>query len=282
MKRPGREKCASLDGKSIGIKLSFVLAFLTAGCAVQAPYPLGIQGKPHVTIAIEPASISAPVKQLADIESPRHADREESNERRLHQDLETIRSKADASAKTRLSQRRYVRSLNIAESTSLVATISRAKAQGADLLLAIDISGYGQIKRKWILLLFGSGVIEGLTQGLAVADATGNPMLGAGVGAEEVASEGLTWIGGSWFWGKYFAPVTIEGRMWRVRDGRLIWRDIRYADNSEVIWKLIAGKKLPKKEQALTASMKEAEEELVGDLDRYVQKQILFHRKRHN
>jgi len=251
-----------------------------SGCATSTPYPLGIEGRSQVSIAMAPVSMSAPVSKLSDIHNSGEAD--SANEAfRFRQELATIRSATEASIKAWLDKQQDFRVLDEPKPEPPAMELKQARQQGDDLVLAVDISGYGHIKRKWIALLFGSGVIEGVTQGVAVSDATGNPALGLGVGAEELASEGLTWIGGSWFWSKYFSPVTIEGRMWRVSDGRQIWHDIRYADNSDEIWKLLSGKKLLKKEQALTASLHEAEKDLLGDLGRYVQNQILFHQHHH-
>jgi len=127
---------------------------------------------------------------------------------------------------------------------------------------------------KWVLLMAGTGLIEGVAQGVATAGVTGNPVVGAGVAAEEIVSESLTWLGGAWLWNKYLAPVTLEGRMWRVRDRRLIWHEIQFADSSN-LFRLLFGKKSPKKEKALAMSLKKAEDDLFGDLGRYLGRQIL-------
>ena len=256
------------------------VALLLSACTVSTPYPLGIEGRKDVAVAMAPSTFSAPVHKLSDIQSTGSSGRAADDAALLQRDLAAVRGSVDASVRDWLHQRRRVHLSGDTPMESLQAALDQARQQGADLLLAVDVSGYGHIKRRWIVLLVGSGVIEGITQGVAAGDATGNPAIGIGVGAEEMASEGLTWIGGSWFWGKYFAPVTLEGRMWRVRDGRLIWHDVIFADNSDEIWSLLAGKKLPGKEQALATSLQNAEKDMFDDLGRYLRQQILIHRQK--
>jgi len=257
------------------------VCLLLSACTAHVPYPLGIMGKKHVAIAMASSSFTAPVQKLSDIQNVDSSARVADAKAQLRQDLAVVREGVDATVKSWLRKQPGVHPVGEVSTGTPAAALALARTQGADLLLAIDVSGYGHIKRRWIVLMVGSGVIEAVTQGVAAADATGNPVLGLGVGAEEMTSEGLTWIGGSWFWAKYFAPVTLEGRMWRVRDGRLIWHDIIFADNSsDEIWELLTGKKLPKKQQALAASLAKAEKTMFDDLGRYVHGQILVYRQR--
>jgi hypothetical protein len=253
------------------------VSLLLSACTVSVPYPLGIAGRQHVTVAMTPSAFSAPVHKLSDIRNidPKHPPADGSTE--LRRDLTAVRDGMDTSVQDWLHGRQYVQRVDAEPATSLKAALAQARQQGADLLLAVDVSGYGHIKRRWIAVLFGSGVIEGVTQGAAATAATGNPALGIGVGLEEVASEGLTWIGGSWFWGKYFAPVTLEGRMWSVRDGRLIWDDIEFADNSDQAWRLLTRKPMAPKSKALATSLASAEKAMFTDLGRYLRRDVLIH-----
>jgi hypothetical protein len=252
---------------------AFAVLLLPVGCAVYTPYPLGIRGQHQVALAVEPSSISAPVHNLSDIENVKVQGKDDNS--LLQRKLVDVRKGIDTYVDRWAGEHQHMHLIAGAPVGTPKAALIWAKKAGADLLLAVDISAYGKVKRVWVALLFGSGVAEGITQGLVVASATGNPVLGAGVGAEEVASEGLTWVAGSWFWGKYFAPVTLDGRMWRVRDGKLIWHDVRFADNSDDAWKLLLGKPLPGKAKALATSLGEAKKDLFDDLEHYVRKQIL-------
>jgi len=250
-----------------------VLAPLTA-CAIHTPYPLGIQGNPHAAIAVTPATASARVSSLSDIRSVTGNDTK-NEQAQIREILEQVRLNVDVCVRNWVDKREGVRIMPGAHSIDEnTVELSWAKAKGADLVLAVDLAGYGHVKRKWVLLMAGTGLIEGVAQGVATAGVTGNPVVGAGVAAEEIASESLTWLGGAWLWNKYLAPVTLEGRMWRVRDGRLVWHEIQFADSSD-LFALMFGKRQPTREMALSASLKEAEDDLFGDLGRYLERQIL-------
>jgi len=243
---------------------------------MHTPYPLGIKGKTDIRIAATPTSLSAPVPDFSDISSAKLKSSEDEKVT-IMAALEKVRFSLDADINHWLQQKEGVqlKPKHAVSGADISADLAWAKAQGADVLLAVDVAGYGRVKRKWILLMAGSGLVEGVAQGVATASVTGNALLGAGVAAEEVASESLTWIGGSWLWNKYLAPVTLEGRMWRVSDGRLIWHDIQFSDSSDLL-AILFGKETPAKEDVLQASLKEAEDDLFNDLDRYLDKQVFF------
>jgi len=85
--------------------------------------------------------------------------------------------------------------------------------QTSDLYLTIELSGYGSLKEEWKDVLVGTGIAEGIIQGIIVGAATANPWLGVAVGAEEITSEYLTWNGVDWVLGEAYAPVTLEGTL---------------------------------------------------------------------
>jgi len=246
-----------------------------AACAVHTPYPLGIKGNPHAAIAVTPVTVSAHVSSLSDIYSVTEKDTE-GEQARIREALEKMRLGVDTFVRNRVGQHEGVRmEQGVHPMDEDKLELLWAKEEGADLVLAVDVAGYGQIKRKWVLLMAGTGLVEGVAQGIATAGVTDNPVIGAGVAAEEIASESLTWLGGAWLWNKYLAPVTLEGRMWRVRDRRLIWHEIQFADSSN-LFGVLFGKKQPKKEDLLEESLKQAEKDLFGDLGRYIDRQILY------
>jgi len=259
---------------SVWLRLIWILLLTPlAACAIHTPYPLGIKGKTPVAIAVTPATASAHVSSLSDIRSATGNDAKNA-QAQIREILEKVRLNVDAYVRNWLSQREGVRMEQGAHPMDEdKVELSWAKERGVDLVLAVDVSGYGRVKRKWILLMAGTGLIEAVAQGVAAAGVTGNPAVGAGVAAEEIAQESL-WLGGAWLWNKYLAPVTLEGRMWRVRDGRLIWHDVQFADSSDLL-RLLFGKKQPKKEKALAMSLKKAEDDLFNDLGRYIDRQIL-------
>lgn len=139
-----------------------------------------------------------------------------------------------------------------------------------DLYLVIDLSGYGTIKEKWKAVLIGTGVVEGVFQGVLVGSATQNPWLGFGVAAEEMTSEYLTWNGVDWLLGETYAPITLEGRL--TYRGRVIWEDSYFVTENE-------GELDPKdrkdKSKQLVASLHKAESELAEGLSEYLHKEVI-------
>ena len=152
----------------------------------------------------------------------------------------------------------------------MASEFSCVKSPESDMYLYIDLSGYGSLKKRWKTLLIGSGIVEGIVQGLVVGSATHNPWLGIGVGAEEITSEYLTWNGVDWILGDSFAPVTLEGEL-RYQD-RIIWEDSFFVtDNDDALSK----KDKKDKSKQLKASLHKAESELVVSLNNYLQAEVL-------
>lgn len=92
-------------------------------------------------------------------------------------------------------------------------------------VLQVKLAGYGKLKKQWVTLLIGSGVVEGLVQGVAAAKLLNNTTAGLAVGLEEISQEVLTWGGGSYLFDSYFSPVTLRADLISVKNGKLIWSD---------------------------------------------------------
>ncbi len=144
--------------------------------------------------------------------------------------------------------------------------------QTSDLYLTIELSGYGSLKEEWKDVLVGTGIAEGIIQGIIVGAATANPWLGVAVGAEEITSEYLTWNGVDWVLGEAYAPVTLEGTLFYVKNNEVIWQDSSFVTENED-----ALTNIEKKDKALQlkASLFKAEEELISSLNDYLQNEIL-------
>lgn len=65
-----------------------------------------------------------------------------------------------------------------AASFSTNQVVALGQATGAKAILLTRISGYGKINRKWLVLLVGSGLVEGVVQGGIAAFAVSNPWVG--------------------------------------------------------------------------------------------------------
>ena len=144
--------------------------------------------------------------------------------------------------------------------------------QKSDLYLTIELSGYGSLKGEWKDVLVGTGIAEGIIQGIIVGAATSNPWLGVAVGAEEITSEYLTWNGVDWILGEAYAPVTLEGTLLYVKNNEVIWQDSSFVTENED-----ALTDIDKKDKSLQlkASLHKAEEELISSLNDYLQDEII-------
>jgi len=138
------------------------------------------------------------------------------------------------------------------------------------LTLNIELSGYGNLKRKWKLLLIGSGAVEALAQGIVVTAATDNPWLGFAVATEEMTSEYLTWNGVDWFFGETYAPVTLEGSLYY--QARIIWHDSYFVSENE---EELAEEDRKNKSKQLIASLHLAQKKLMANLSEYLNREIL-------
>jgi len=143
----------------------------------------------------------------------------------------------------------------------------------SDLYLTIELSGYGSLKEDWKNVLVGTGIAEGVIQGIIVGAATSNPWLGVAVGAEEITAEYLTWNGVDWVLGEAYAPVTLEGSLLYIKNNEVIWQDSSFVTENEEV--LTDTEKKNKKSQ-LQASLHKAEEELISSLNEYLQSEILL------
>jgi hypothetical protein len=135
----------------------------------------------------------------------------------------------------------------------------------AQAVLQIDLSGYGQIKRKWLVYLIGSGVVEGLVQGVVVGKATSG-WAGAVVALEEIAQETITWGGGAKLFKTYYSPVTLEGRLVNVADGEVLWQGTAFVATDRKALKHLSREEGARKETQLALTAEKAENELLDGL----------------
>jgi hypothetical protein len=138
----------------------------------------------------------------------------------------------------------------------------------AQAILVTKVAGYGKIKRKWLVYLIASGVVEGAVDGVLVAAVGASPWVVAGVVAEEILQEAVTWGGGVFIFNRIFTPVILETELLSTTDGKVIWSDTAFA---RMNWKAL--KKLPegerkKKEVRLQLTAQSAVEHLLKDLNK--------------
>ena len=148
--------------------------------------------------------------------------------------------------------------------------IDSEKESASPLLLKIDLSGYGKIKRQWVSFLFKMGLLEALSQGIIVYTATHNTLLSFGVAGEEVASEYITWYGGSFLFSKTYEPVTIEGHLYRRGNNKLLWRRIVVVTKNKKAYKKLSEKNRKDKKIILKINLEKAETEFFSSLKSYL------------
>jgi hypothetical protein len=146
--------------------------------------------------------------------------------------------------------------------------------QATDFVLTIDLSGYGSIKKEWKKVLIGTGIAEGIFQGLVVYAATQNPWLSAAVGGEEITSEYLTWNGVDWILGDAYAPVTLEGSLSYSNDKKILWQDSAFVTEND---KVLSKQDKKNKSKQLAASLHKAESELLTSLNKYIKTELVKH-----
>lgn len=149
------------------------------------------------------------------------------------------------------------------------------KSLHAPLVLAVQLSGYGKIKRKWLFYLIGTGFVEGVVQGVAVGVAAGgNAWVAAGIATEEVLQEALTWGGGAWLFGRIFTPVILEGKLISVADGKTVWHGMAFARRDRKRLKRFSKEERTRKELRLRLTSEKAVAELVRSLKKKAWKNI--------
>ncbi len=138
----------------------------------------------------------------------------------------------------------------------------------------VRLTGYGRLKREWIVWLIGSGVGEGVAQGVVVARATANAALGVAAMLEEIGQEVLTWGGGSHLFNEHYSPVILEGRLVSAADGKKLWSDTAFSSIDKKALKKLPPDEQKKKEVQLEVTAEKTERDLVGDLEQAVKKHL--------
>jgi hypothetical protein len=153
-----------------------------------------------------------------------------------------------------------------AESPGRAMAVGRAT--GVPAVLVVRLTGYGAIERRWLVYLIGSGVVEGVVQGVVAARVVDNPWIGAAVFAEEVAQEVLTWGGGAWLFNAWYAPVTLEARLVASDDGATLWRDTVFVPRDRKALKALPEAERERRSVQLRVTARRAARELIDDLAR--------------
>ena len=141
-------------------------------------------------------------------------------------------------------------------------------------VMITTLSGYGRIKPRWQAYLIGSGVVEGITEGVITARVVHNTWVAVGVGVQEILQEVLTWGGGVFLFDKFFTPVILESEVVSTIDGKPIWQKTAFARINRQGLKAFPKEERGKKELRLRVTAEKAEDELVKSLQKALIKNI--------
>jgi hypothetical protein len=270
--------------------MGVLLCCLGGGCATWSEHGVILDSR-KARIAVMPVQNTVTIKKLRDIESLPASTAVSTNEQ------ETIDSKM-REVTERIGQRiqegldRSYFFETVSREQLLLATKTNdspltyplsadrvrqiGKALNADAILIVKVSGYGKIKRKWFYLLIGSGLTEGVVQGVIAAAVVDNAWVAVGVATEEILQEALTWGGGMYLFNRIFTPVILEAELVSTADGKIIWSDTAFARMNRKALKNLPKAEQGKKEVRLRLTAEKAIEDLLEALDKKAYKNIKY------
>jgi len=135
-------------------------------------------------------------------------------------------------------------------------------------VLVVALAGYGKLEKKWLTYLLGTGIVEGVVQGVVAARLANNTWVGVAIAAEEIGQEFLVWGGGSYLFSQHYSPVTLEAQLVSTADGMKVWDDTVFVSIDKDAIKLLPEAEQKKKEVQLKLTANKAIIELVGNINK--------------
>ena len=267
-----------------------ILIFLMSGCAPWAGHGVTAYPQEKLRIAVLPVQRDVEIKRLKDIETvPGPAKEIPDEKEHIRQRMEKVTEDMARSIETRLTASPYFEVVpheQVAEALAaqgvqpadVSLTPEQIKSLGTALnvrtVLVIRLSSYGHLKRRWVVYLIGTGVVEGVVWGVAAVGATKNVWIGLTVGLEEIGQEILTWGGGAFLFNSYYAPITLEGELISTMDGKQVWSHTAFDSIDRKALKKLPKEERKKKEVQLKATAEKAEQDLVENLEKAARKNL--------
>jgi hypothetical protein len=211
-------------------------AALLAGCASWAERGVPIAPPRKLKVAVLPVSFGVRIRKMTDIETVPKGTRPPRGreEAEISSATAALSDAMRASFADGLDKSWYFRTV--------------ASTADADAVLRVTVLGYGRIKRSWVFLLLGSGMVEGAVQGVAVAEAAGSVPAAIGVAGEEALQETVEDVGGVFLFDRWFTPVFLKAELVSPK-GRVVWRGWAWGDRDRKGVKKLpqAGRRLKQK-----------------------------------
>jgi hypothetical protein len=260
------------------------LCALAAFCACSHWSSAGINLTPpkKLTLAVLPVEFVVHISKRKEIENPQNkfAPLDAASKKNLvGARVENIRRDMTDFLEKRIS-RSYFFDILPASGTALPAifgvSISSSiwrplgESLGADVFLRVQVEGYGHIKPSWLMYLLGIGAIEGLVQGVAASFILNSHQqwIAVGIGGEEMASETVEWLGGSYIFSYFFTPVILKGELINAKTGKVFWKETVMGTRDASDLKKMPKIERAKKEVRLRVVAQAALKELVRDIEK--------------
>lgn len=215
---------------------SIVLTLVLSGCATWSQHGVTPGPQQKFKIAVLPIYASVDIDNLSDIESTAPGTAPINEKEMIQARLQEITTQLTLSLISRLNETPYFEIIPTppvaaAPSTPVppaswnMAELNKLSLKpGTQAVLALNLTGYGKIKKKWLTYFIGMGVAEAVVQGVVVAKAV-NTELGIAVALEELISEVVLTGGGAHLFNLAYAPVTIEAELVSTSDAKVLWAD---------------------------------------------------------
>jgi len=257
----------------------FVLLPLFSGCATWAQHGVSVEKDERVRIAVLPLEVTAKVEKLSEImTSPPKV----SDERLLIQErMQDEAAQLTDLLQSTLRESRFFELVPLVEAAAghdvpaldqpqalTVAELQKLKAdRNIQAVLVVKLAGYGKLKKKWVTYLIGSGVVEGVVQGVVAARVVDSTAIGLLVALEEIGQEILVWGGGSYLFNQHYAPVTLEAELISTMDGARFWQHTVFVSVDKEAIEKLPPEEQKKRELHLQLTAQKAIKELVEDIN---------------
>ena len=259
-------------------------AGLLGGCATWAKRGVYVRPPRKLSVAVLPARFAVRIRNLNEVEKVSSKERLSSA-----QEKESVRLKVSELSRfvtdsfaARLRDSYFFAPIDSAAVADAISALSLStaarldapeleslgKALKADAFLRVTVLGYGRIKRRWMLLLLSEGMLEGVVQGVVVAEATGSAPAAMAVGGEEALQEASEDIGGVFLLDKIFTPVILKAELVSAKNGRVVWRWWALGDRNRKALKKLPKAERSKKSVRLRLVFEAARDKLVKDLEK--------------
>lgn len=253
---------------------------LFSGCATWAQHGVGTSQNNRFRVAVLPIEVTAEIEKTSEIMSPplKIADEKEF----IKEQMKDVATQLTGLLNSKLGESTYIEvvpiewdDLNKASPTPATALSWSAEefqklkqSRNVQAVLVVTLAGYGKMKKKWLTYLIGTGVVEGVVQGVLAAKVVNNTWVGVALALEEIGQEILVWGGGSYIFNKYYSPVTLEAQLISTADGTPVWGDTVFVSVDKNAIELLPEEDRKKKEIQLRLTAKKAIVELVENINK--------------